>query len=361
MTDFRKEFKEDPEVAYSNIQTAFNFVATDISEHNIQLSDLSLIEKKFSEIAIENLFERILFTTLRYVSLDEKEEKEVFTTCMDQYSPKSKGLIHYISSSIAKERKTVLKKKKLSSMDGYIFEIVAGAESEEIDARDDLFELDYSEFEKTKVLKVYTAILHDALLTAMRGVKMTRAVILGLHNLGGMLETDATNVAVKQQVKSIINGVKDGKGVFADALTKVGFIDFDISPTEKTKNFIYQQYALELGFPVSWFNGEGGSAMSDTGKSDEKHIRRACEYWFHSVLNPALFAVFGKSFSMKPDLDIEEISTVLSTVEMSGILTESGALDLLNQVGIKKESVNLSFLNNKNKENDNDNFDDPSK
>ena len=361
MTDFKKEFQEDPEAAYGKIQSIFNAKEIDLSEYSVDFENLNIDEKKFSEISIENLFERILFTTLRYVALDEDDESAIFTTCMDQYSPASKGLIHFIASSIAKETRTVLKKKSLQSQDGFIFEISTEKDPEIVDRSPDLFELDYTNFEKTKILKVYSAILYDALVTAMRGVKATRAVFVGVKDLSDMLDTDTTHPAVKLQVKAMADGVKSGKGLFGDAESIIKFIEFNIEPTEKTKSFVHQQYSLELGFPLSWFNGEGGSAFGDTGKSDEKHIRRACEFWFHSVLNPALFAVFGKSFSMKPDLDINEISTALSTVEMSGILTESGALDLLNLVGIKKESVNLSFLNKKQEENESGNFDDPSK
>ncbi|EPW7384741.1 hypothetical protein ACWO80_003449 [Vibrio cholerae] len=342
-TKFRQDFKEDPELAYNRLQTAFDLVKVDLAAHSTELPTLSIQEKRFSQFAVSAIYRRILFTTLRHVSFDENQGNEVMSTCMDRYSPRSIGLITHISKAMASKSRIVLQKRQLS--DGSFVLSKIDATPEVVDMKPDLFELDFTGYTDTDILKVYTSIMYDALLSAFRGVKMTRAILLGLYQLAEMLDTDEANAAVLSQVISITNAVRNGGTSVTDSNSKIEFVRFDIEPTEKIKNFVYQQYSSITGFPVSFFNGTGGSSLSDTGESDKKQTRQACEFYFYEVLNPALNAIFGKSFTLKPDIDIGEISTILEIVEASTILNEKGALFLLNQAGIKKEHVDLSSLN----------------
>ncbi|MDG3034187.1 hypothetical protein P7245_22430 [Vibrio parahaemolyticus] len=324
------------------VQNAIFGEDIDLLSMATELENFSVTDQNFVQYLVSGMYRRILFTTLRYIALDEGEEKTVIPTCMNRYTPASIGLIGHISNAIASKSRLVLRKIKLS--DGsYAFEKV-NAQPDAVDSSPDLIELDFKKHYDSDLMKMYASILYAALLGALRGVKMTQAVLIGLFGLSDNIATDENLKLIKAQSKSINEGIKNGKSSVTDSNSKINFVSYDIDPVAKTKEFIFQKFSTVTGFPLSFFNGEGGSALSDTGKSDEKQIRRACEYYFYEILNPALEAVFDKSFSLKPDIDTDEIASVMSTVEMSGILNTDGALFLLNQAGLKKEHINMDKL-----------------
>lgn len=349
--DISREMRIDAEEAYKRVKTAFDLASVDLKSMATELPKLSIKAIKFADFVVASVYRRILFTVMRSMNLDETKKNQVFYTCMNRYSPQSKGLITYVSDAIARKERIVLRKTRLS--DGsYTFEPNQGDNTpEEIDGDPNLIEIDFTQYHDSDLIRLYSMILYDSLLAVFRGVKMSSAILLGLAGLREMLETDENSEAVLQQVLSITHGIKSGGTSVTDADSNINFVTYDVEPSGKVKEFVYQQYSNVTGFAVSFFNGTGGSSLSDTGLSDDKMNRKASEFYFYEILNPILSAVFDESFDLKPDVDISEITNVLSTIEYSEVLSEKGRLFLANQVGLSAEHLELNDGNTETQEN----------
>lgn len=303
-----------------------------------EISGMSIEQKKFVSTLVRSFYERVLFHVLSNVQLDEKQYHEVMASCSDRFSPASIGLVRHVAYAMTEKRRSIIEKQKLP--DGsYIFK--ANTMLDEDSA--DVIVLDFSKFDQADILREYYAILFSAMDGAAKGVKISQGLMVYIEKLSELLADKRTRAAVQEQVDAVSDAVrKSGTGYLSDG-SRVEFPKFDVEPTDKTKDFIYKQISNVTGYALSFVNGEGGSAMSDTGESDRKQNRAADEVYFNSIINPILQAVFReKAYSMKPDPEmLYRFAELAPAIELNGDLNAEGKIDMYGILGIKKEHLDI--------------------
>lgn len=305
-----------------------------------EMAGLDIAKAHFIESKLSAVYYKILFLTLRAVALDDAQENIIYPSASNRYTPKSWGFIHFVAEAMAEQKKTVIVKEKLPD-NSYIFKATGDRDGTKENAANTI-ELDFRDFEQSEILACYYGMLFDALNGASKGIKASQGLIVFLESLSEQLKDSQAAEAVEEQVKAIAGAVRDGKTGYASDGSRVEFIKFDSEPSENAIQFCFNLIAGELGVPVAEINGAGGSAMSDTGESDRKHLRRAIEFYFISIINPVLKTIFGGSYSLMPEIEnIDGLTSVLFAVESSSILTNDGKKQILSQYGLREEDINL--------------------
>ena len=74
-----------------------------------------------------------------------------------------------------------------------------------------------------------------------------------------------------------------------------------------------------------------------------KVISEASEFYFNSVVQSVLEAIFKKTYKLKPVLDnVDILPTMLATIEMWGEGSEDGKKFLYEQIGISENHLDLN-------------------
>lgn len=303
-----------------------------------EIKGLSCNEIDFVNNGIRSLYEKILFLTLEQVQFNSDDYYSATASSADRYSPFSHGFIYYTAWAMSRKANIKIEKKKLE--DGsYIFKKETGGESTD----SDIVELDFRQFDMTDALKPYFSLLFNALNGMAKGVTATQGIVFYLEKLAETLSDQKSVEKVEKMIAGAVGAVREGKTGYASAGSRLEFISFDPTTTQATVNFCYELISGQVGLPVSAINGKGGSAMSDTGNSDEKAIRRGCEYFFVSILNPVMQSIFiGDKFKLKPVLEkLDSLPAIASTLEISGLFTDDGKKLILSQFGLSDEDINL--------------------
>lgn len=311
-------------------EKVINYAAT-------ELDGLSLCQSDFAKKMLIHTYEKVLFLPVSAIGGDDTKQQNVFDSAADHYSPKSHGFVYWTAKAMAEKRQIILIKEKQS--DGsFLFK---EDETETITA--DHLVLDFTDYESTDLLNGYFEMMHDALNGAAKGVKSSQGLIVYLEKLSETLADSKAKTIIESQITALGDSLRGGKTGYASGGSKVEFISFDVEPTAKAIEFIYAQIAGHLGFPLSAINGVGGSAMSDTGESDRKQLRKATEFYFYSIVRPILVSIFSSSdFDLEVELEnVESLSDIIFLIETSTALTKDGKLKLAAMLGLDDGDLNL--------------------
>lgn len=305
-----------------------------------EIEGLKLQRTQFIATSTRALYSRIIYAVLKEIQASEKQEELITLSASDNYSPFARGYVHFVSDAMTKRKHLYIKKLAVAE-NRYSFTDKDISEKDKESA--DVFELDFRHFEQAELIKEIYGMLYDALNGASRGVKISQALLIKVARLSEMMADARQTESVEAQLQNIADGLKEGKAAYCDAGSSAEFASFDTDPTEKQIQFCLNMLSNITGFAASFFNGIGGSAMSDTGESDKKQNRTAIEFYFLSVIQSVLESIFKETFKLKPVLEnMEILPTMLSTIEMWGEGSEAGKQFLYEQVGLRKEHIDLS-------------------
>lgn len=309
-----------------------------------EIRGMTVAEREFIKISSTALYERIIYAVIKEVQTGGKDtESEVLTlSASDNYTPFSRGFVYFLSTAMAEKRQIWIKKEKAGNQ--YIF---SKTDSSEVD-QPDVIELDFRKFTQATLLNQYYAILFDALNGAAKGVKISQGLLLKINRLSEMLADKRIISSVENQLNAISDALREAKTAYLDAGSSAEFASFDTEPSEKAITFVYQLISNLTGYSTSFVKGEkSGSSLSDSGEADKRQNREATEFYFNSIVQSVLEAIFGKMYKLKPNLDnIENLPSMLATIEMWGEGSDEGKRFLYEQIGLSDQHLDLS---NKNK------------
>lgn len=309
-----------------------------------EITGMTVQEREFVKISATALYERIIYAVIKEIQTgNDDNESEILTlSASDNYTPFSRGFVYFLSTAMAEKRQICIKKERAGNQ--YIFK---KTDSSEID-QPDVIELDFRKFTQATLLNQYYAILFDALNGAAKGVKISQGLLLKISRLSEMLADKRQISAVEAQLNQISGALREAKTAYMDAASSAEFASFDTEPSEKAITFVYQLISNLTGYSTSFIKGEkSGSSLSDSGEADKRQNREATEFYFNSIVQSVLEAIFGKMYNLKPNLDnIENLPSMLSTIEMWGEGSEEGKKFLYEQIGLSDQHLDLS---NKNK------------
>lgn len=305
---------------------------------------LAIARDRYQQIAIAELFSRIIYTALDYVALpDELNKAEFSKTLHNSYSPLKHGLVHHLVTAISQKKTVYLKKEKLQG-GSYLFTILNNRDEVE---ESDLLELNFTKFDQVDLLTEYYGMIFDSIVGAAKSIKTSKSLLFKLKGLSEMIATKESLQAVEAQINQIAKSLRDGDTAWIDGESELESPSVDIKPVESQLQMSYSLVANATGYPMSFINGEIAASLGSTGEGDRKQIRKASIYYFNSILRGVLESVFSVSFEEKADIEnLSDLSELLSTVEMTDILTDEGKRKILKQhFALDDRDISLSVGN----------------
>lgn len=308
-----------------------------------EITGMTVQEREFVKISATALYERIIYAVIKEIQTgnDDNESEALTLSASDNYTPFSRGFVYFLSTAMAEKKQIYIKKEKVGNQ--YIF---SKTESTEVN-KPDVIELDFRKFTQATLLNQYYAILFDALNGAAKGVKISQGLLLKISRLSEMLADKRQITAVEKQLTQISDALRDARTAYMDANSSAEFASFDTEPSDKAIAFVYQLISNLTGYSTSFVKGEkSGSSLSDSGEADKRQNREATEFYFNSIVQSVLEAIFKKMYKLKPNLDnIENLPSMLSTIEMWGEGSEEGKKFLYEQIGLSDRHLDLSNKN----------------
>lgn len=324
-SDSPPDKKQDFEAYYNFIRAKDPRLLPVITE----VCPFSIIKQRYIEIAIRELYSRILYTTLDIVAIPENLEKSDFSkTIYDTHSPEMvRGLMYYIIEAMADEEKVILRKRPLKgTQKGYWFEEhsgFVGARREDDDVkRWDLVHLDFEEFHRTELLEEYFGMIFDSIVGAAKLIRVGGAIVLKIADLSELISDKEVLLAVETQVKQINLALEESRGAYIDSESEIEMPTVDMTPAVEQMKFGFSLVCNATGRPMSFVNGEIAASLGSTGEGDRKQNRQASVRDFYEILKGVFDSVFREDFELKPDLEqLTEVGDFLNALEMSSIIT----------------------------------------
>lgn len=304
-----------------------------------EITGMTLAEREFVKISATALYERIIYAVIKEIQTGDDDKEQVLTlSASDNYTPFSRGFVYFLSTAMAEKKQIYIKKEKAGNQ--FIF---SKSDSSHVN-EPDVIELDFRKFTQATLLNQYYSILFDALNGAAKGVKISQGLLLKITRLSEMLADKRQIVAVEAQLNQISDALREAKTAYMDANSSAEFASFDTEPSDKAITFVYQLISNLTGYSTSFVKGEkSGSSLSDTGEGDKRQNREASEFYFNSVVQSVLEAIFKKTYKLKPVLDnVDILPTMLATIEMWGEGSEEGKKFLYEQIGLSENHLDLS-------------------
>lgn len=303
-----------------------------------EISGLEIKQKAFTETATKALYERIIFSVIKDINASDEKLDLITLSASNDYSPASYGFVHFLAWAMAGQKQVFL--EKVSIQGQFIFKRTESSRQEEVG----IIELDFRKFEQAILLKEYYGMLFLALDGAAKGIRISQGLLLKISRLSEMMADKRQVVAVEAQLNQVSEALRDAKTAYLDAGSDAGFATFDTEPSSKAIDFVYQLLSNLTGYSIGFLKGEkSGSSLSDTGESDKKQNREATEFYFLSVIQAVLEAIFKETFKLKPMLDnLEILPSMLATIEMWSEGSIKGKEFLYSQLGLRPEHLDLS-------------------
>ena len=298
----------------------------------IEINPLQLTRQRFIEIAIRELYSRIMFSTVEMVAMPKDMSKSDFAvTVYDRHSPKMiKGLIRHIVDAMADGSSLTLRKTPIPNRkNGYFFKDLVATHNEK---PADIVEMDFSEYDRTDVLVEYYGMIFDSIVGAARLIRVGSSIILKIADLSDLISDREILIAVEAQLEQIQQALEEGKTGYMDKNSDIMMPEVKVEPVAAQLKFAYSLICNATGRPMSFVNGEMAASLGSTGEGDRKQNRQASIYDFNSILRGILEAVFGADFEIKPDIEsLPNLADFMSTIEMSGLLADDEKRRILSQ------------------------------
>lgn len=313
-----------------------------------ELADVNFInfdDDDFCTVFATSMYKKIMLECADRAVLPNSLDKTGYTaTVYDSYSPYKSGLVSWVVYAMVGQRKIYLKINKIA---GDIRTFEKATQQDAITEKNTLkphyIELDFSKFKEAKIICLLFTLLGSVMVAMSKGVTASQSLLLKINALSEMIANSQNIEPLEKQIKSINDGLKDGKSSYVDAKSSVDFLVYDSANTEKAAKYIFSLISTITGEPASYLFGEvvGGLGGGDNG--DEKRFEHATRGYFYNIFSGVLFNVYGENMEFRESpQDINELISLFTFVETTSILTPAGKLKfMVNNTAFDKEDFDF--------------------
>lgn len=278
------------------------------------------------------IYSRIMWGSLSVVSMSKEEKDTVYKAAANNPVDDIKGFIPILTEIASKKGKGKIYRLELETRKEVYFSTKYKEDN------DGIINMDLSNLDEASLVCLACSLMYDVFQAAAKGIDASKALLFRIGDLEKQMGDKAGHANIKNQVASAAESIKDGKTAFIGGGSNADFLKFDTSPSTVALGFCFNLVTIGTGYPLEFFNGIGGSSLSDTGASTEKAIRRANEQHALSIVIPFLNAGYPKiKFSVAMPLgSIQDIESVVSLLETEDeILSPRDKSRLLSMVGLE--------------------------
>lgn len=281
------------------------------------------------------IYERIFRSALDSLAMTKEQSKLIMPSASSSYTPRSDGFIKYMATAASRRQNLKIYGTKKSN-GTWLFNSTKPEGVEDITE----FQLDFSAFDESKMIASACGLMFQVLNAAAKGIKASEAVLVKLENLTEQIADQKTKKALRGMLTEFEKSLREGKLIFLSGSSTAEFMSFDTKPSVENMAFCYSLISMITGYPLEFFNGVGGSSLSDTGASTEKAIERADAHYSESVINPFIQELFGLRLEAWPKFEsISDLASVITFIETTTILTNEDKKKILMSQGLSGEGV----------------------
>lgn len=296
----------------------------------------TLAEEVFVKGDILATYTKILTDVIERTSgLDEKKQKLMWDNCVQTSA--NEGLITLLGNAMYQKSELFLvyvpSVNILRRADSAEIILIRKDYKEKGESSVGVF-ISFSNYRRTDLLKVYSALEYCATASLYKTVNLAKAVQIKIDGLRQSTALVDSKVATDQAVK-IAAGLKGGKDVLLDAKDIIETAQIDTAPTEKAISFIDSKRAYILSLPVAYTSGVLTAGIGSTGEADMREIERGLKQYFESIVKPTLDALFKIQVSFKSQ-DFRLMTSALEALRTFG-MTDDELLDTETKIEIVAE------------------------
>ncbi len=291
------------------------------------------INNTFASVYTNAVYKKILLECAeRAVIPNEIDHSGFSLSVYDSYSPKKNGLITIILDCLVNNNRVFFEALKISGVnDGYIFTRIEESKAFKNDKiKPNIIELDFSLFEESRLVYLLFECLGFVLTALDKNITVANALIYKLHALSEQISHASSIEPIISQIKSLNDGIREGKGGYIDALSSIETIEIKTASAQQATDLIYGLIATIVGLPKSDLFGEVTTGLGNGDNGDERREHLAHRRYFHDILAGVLYSVWGRPFSYKtPPADLTSLIDAAAFIETTTLLTRNGKLKIL--------------------------------
>ena len=306
------------------------------------------IDDDFAHIFCTKIYKKVMLECVDRATIPNGIDKGGFNlTVYDSYSPYKQGLVSWIVYAMVSQRHLYLKKTLLSDVhrDLYVFNRATLDEAYDGETiKPNYIELDFTNFKEARLIKLLFELLSLVIVSLNKGIVVSQAVILKLHNLSEMIHNKQNLEPLIEQVKQLNDGIRKGRTSFIDAQSSVEHVEQSSEASSKTVDFVFGLIATLIGLPKSDLFAEVVTGLGNGDNGDSRRENATIRRYFYDVLSGVLYNVFNQPFEYRPIIeDINEMISAAAFIETTTIFSEQGKEKFLtnNFKGYNKEDFNL--------------------
>lgn len=324
--------KEDFEAYYKYLRAKDPRLLPTLTE----FAPFLLARERYTDIAIRELYARIMYSTLDIVSIPDQVGASDFSkTIYDSHSPVLRhGLMYYVIEAMSDETKVTLRKRVLKGRENafYFEEKMCSLELKK-ENKLDLVVLDFEECHKTELLEAYFGMVFDAITSAAKLIRVGGALVLKIKDLSDLISDREVLLAIETQVKQINSALKESRGAYLDSESSIEMPKVDMKPVAEQLEYAYSLICNATGRPMSFVNGQLSGGLSTSGEGDRKQNRQASIYDFNQILRGVFESVFGDDFEIKPDVgQLSELSNFMNALEMTSLYSDEEKRKIMDSI-----------------------------
>ena len=297
------------------------------------------VESEFIETDILNIYARILTDCLeRTHGLPDDAMPLFWDNCLASES--KDGLVSLLSKAMYKKQELFLiydKSVKVIRKASASEEAIIKSDYEKAGSSKVGFYITFKNYNKTDMLKIYSALEYYTLSGLHKQSNLSRAIQLKISELRSTVGVTDASLAIKQ-AQDIATGLKNGKDVLLDSKDSIETSKPDLTSTQASVDFINQKRSFYLGLPASWITGLAPKGLGDSGEGEAKSVERGLKAYYFAIIKPVVESIFVTKVTFKTE-NIYSLQTGLEALKTFELVESE---DLLNAEQ-KKEIIAKLF------------------
>jgi hypothetical protein len=300
-----------------NLSTFFGFktLETTTDSELPEIFALGLKCDQFVDVDVTNVYSRILTDCIeRTQGINDKIFPLLWDNCLQNESPV--GLVTLLAQAMTNKTELFLVYKKELNL------LRPATTDEAIIIREDyrnrgqsalgIF-VSFKNYNRTDMVKIYSSMEYCVVASLNKTMNLSKAIQFKMSEMRSSVSLTDSSVA-KAQAKAVAVGLSNGKDVVIDKNDEIFTATPDISPIERSIDFLDAKKSFYYGMPMSYIDGAQTAGIGSTGEADSKAVERGLKQYYISIVKPVTESLFGVKTSFKSN-DFRQIGSALEAIK----------------------------------------------
>jgi hypothetical protein len=281
-----------------------------------EIFSLGLKCDQFVDVDVMNIYSRILIDCLeRTQGITDKVFPLLWDNCLQNEAPV--GLVTLLAQAMTNKTELFLVYKKELNLLRPATTDEATLIREDYRNRGDSalgIYVSFKNYSRTDMVKIYSSMEYCVVASLNKTMNLSKAIQFKMSEMRSSVSLTDSSVA-KAQAKDIATALANGKDVLLDKNDEIFTATPDISPIERSIDFLDAKKSFYYGMPMSYIDGAQTAGIGSTGEADSKAVERGLKQYYISIVKPVIESLFGVKTSFKSN-DFRQIGTALEAIKI---------------------------------------------